>query len=466
MPDNALTLLLEFDDQVRRDHHQAPPFLHRRDRRFALETDGAASPRQWLAHLQRVSGRHTDSALRPLRRWRRITLGFGLLGAVFGVFTMLGLLYYDGNNRINVTLLLGFMLLQLLLALTTSAQALIGWRPWGWLIQRYLHPGEEAAMAISRLQPQLMARAAQTGGLMFAITGLVTLLSLVVVRDLAFGWSTTLATGADAYQRIMQTLAWPWQALWPAAVPDLELVSQTRFYRIGSVAGVNAAQWGQWWPFVTMAWCCYVILPRLLLTALASVHLRYRARRLLAQHPGLVALHYRMETPILETGHQSGDSNTAPELTTRTTLAPLPDSPVVIRWAGAGDLELPEAFQATASRLVLRAGGAASLSQDQQTIEQAGQHLAAGSLHSITILTRAWEPPTAELEDFIVQARQAWPANARISLAPLATNPQQSPNEQQLAQWLRFCERLADKRLQVGRYPAEAATTLSQGAQQ
>ncbi|SFL94569.1 DUF2868 domain-containing protein [Marinobacter zhejiangensis] len=459
MPNQALTLLLEFDDQVRRDHHQPPAFLHRRDRRFALEATEPHTPRAWLDHIQRLSGGHTNAALKPLRRWRRITLGFAVTGTVLGIVTMLGLLYYDGSGRINVTVMLGFMLLQLMLALATSLQALVGWRPWGWLIERYLHPAEESAMAINRLQPQLMARAAHCGGLMFALAGLLTLLTLVVVRDLAFGWSTTLSTGADSYYRFVATLAWPWHTLWPAAVPDLELVSQTRFFRIEADTAVTAGRWGEWWPFVTLAWCCYVILPRLILTALSSLHLRLRARHVLTSHPGLLALRYRMETPEVDTGHQNTDVNVTPELAVNARLHPLPDSPVVVRWAGAGEASVPAQFQGHQQRLVVEAGGAASLAQDQTAIAEAGRHLSDDSRHSVTLLARAWEPPTAELEDFITDARSHWPANTRITLVPLATDPNQPASDQQLAPWLRFCERLADKRLYVARYSNVDATT-------
>jgi len=463
MSDKALTLLLEFDDQVRRDHHQSPAFLHRRDRRYALAADGTLTPRHWLDYVQRIGSPHHTSALRPLRRWHRISLGFVVTGALFGIVTMLGLLYYDGSGRINITVLLAFMLLQLVLAVATSLQALAGWRPWGWLVERYLHPGQEAAMAINRLQPQLMARAAHGGGLAFALAGLLTLVTLVVVRDLAFGWSTTLSTGAASYQQLMATLAWPWQGLWPAAVPDLDLVSQTRFFRISEGSPVTAARWGDWWPFVTMAWGCYVILPRLLLLLLSIWHLRRRAGQLLAAHPGLLALRYRMETPTVESGHQNTDVNRPPELAVQTGLHPLPDSPVVIRWAGAGNGSLPPLFQGTDRRLVVDAGGAASLDQDQQAIGQAREHLHADSRHSITILTRAWEPPTAELEDFIGDARNHWPANTRITLVPLATDPEQPAPDRQLAPWLRFSERLSDKRLHVSRYPESPHQTA--GAQ-
>ncbi|MDC0661011.1 DUF2868 domain-containing protein [Marinobacter sp. SS21] len=465
MSEHPLTLLLEFDDQVRRDQHQAPAFLHRRDRKFALDArDGATGPRQWLAHLQHLSGRPPGQTDKRLARWRRISFSFAAAGALLGMLTMLGLLFYDGSGRINITVILAFILLQLLLALATTVQAFVGWRPWGWLVDRYTRRSGEIVSVLTRLHPQLLARAAHTGGLLFGLSGLATLLLLVVMQDLAFGWSTTLSTGADSYHHWMQILACPWQGLWPAAVPNAELVESTRFFRAGSPQPIAAARWGDWWPFVALTWCCYVLLPRLLLVTLAQIHLRWRTRRLLLRHPGLTALRYRMETPMLDTGSIEEATHQSPQLATPADLQPYPDSPAVIRWAGAGDPLLPEDFTATAQRQLLSAGGAASLSDDRRAIQQARGVLAHHPEPAVIVLTRAWEPPTAELEDFLTLARDQWPEATLISLLPLATDPRHRPGETQLAQWLRFAERQADPRLQVSVYElTEAVNRAAEG---
>ncbi|MBC7184197.1 MAG: DUF2868 domain-containing protein, partial [Marinobacter sp.] len=142
MTDSPLPLLLDFDAQAQRDQTQPPAFLHRRDRKFALvcEQQGInPDAALWLTHLQRLSGPGTEpsAAARTLGFWHRVTIGFATVGIVAGVLTMAGLLFYDGGQRINITVLLAFVLLQLLLALFTSVQALAGWQPWHWLIRRF-----------------------------------------------------------------------------------------------------------------------------------------------------------------------------------------------------------------------------------------------------------------------------------------------------------------------------------------
>jgi hypothetical protein len=451
MPDSAVTLLLEFEAQVRRDQAHSPAFLHRRDRRFALECREKAlvpSPRLWLEHLNRLNGPETDRQARmPLRRWRGITGGFAVAGALLGILAMTGLLFYEGGQRINLTVILAFVLLQALLALFTSAQSLAGWQPWHWLLRRLAE--ERSGTALRELQPQLMARAAHSGGLSFGLTGLLTLLLLVVVQDLAFGWSTTLNTGAQAYHSLLQAVAWPWHTLWPAAAPDLQLVEQTRFFRSGEGAGsIDPARWGEWWPFVTMLWLFYVIVPRLLLLLFSLLHLHYRARALLARHPGLTALYYRMETPALDTGAGHHDAADQPDTRTFSALQPLPPSRTVIRWAGAGEPQLPGALLED-KPLLLAAGGRATLEEDRAAIEAARRRLAEERAPAVWLLTRGWEPPTGELADFIEQARQSWPADTRIALLPLAPEPRRPLAQHQLEQWLRFAERSGNPLLQV-----------------
>jgi len=448
MPDSAIRRLLEFDDQVQRDRNQSPAFLHRRDRRFALDCQRKGitpGPEQWLVHIRHLANRApgTDA----LQTWRRLTAGFALAGFIAGVFAMLGLLFYDGGQKINLTVILAFVLLQAVLAIFTTVQAVAGWQPWRWLMRK-VSTASSPSQALNTLQPLLMARAAHTGGLMFGLAGLLTLLVMVVIQDLAFGWSTTLNTGADSYHRLLSAIAAPWQNLWPAATPSADLVEATRFFRGQPVSNTNPALWGSWWPFVAMVWITYVILPRVALLALAIIHPGLRARRALAGHHGWVALQYRMETPTVDTGNRHNDADDQPDVSTSAKLQPLPGAQALIQWAGAGGSELPHSLPA-GDGAPLSAGGGASLAHDSQSISLAGEALASARSPAAIIVTRGWEPPTGELSDFLKQARQAWPEDTVIALVPLAAEADQPPPPHQLGQWLRFAERAADERMVV-----------------
>lgn len=447
MPDSAIRRLLEFDDQVQRDRNQNPVFLHRRDRRFALDCHDqgiSPDPDRWLEHVRRLSSRTPSND--PLKPWRKAITGLTLAGLIAGVLAMLGLLFYEGGQRINLTVILAFVLLQCVLAVITTVQAFAGWQPWHWLLKKFsvTRPSD----TLRTLQPVLMARAAHTGGLMFGIAGLITLLVLVVIQDLAFGWSTTLNTGSDSYYRMLAAIASPWQHLWPAAMPDPELVDATRFFRSQSSQNTDPALWGSWWPFVTMTWITYVVLPRFTLLTLAIVHAKLRARKALKTHHGWIALQYRMETPTVDTGNRHNDAADQPDTRTSAGFQPLPQAQIIIRWAEAGLPDLPQTISAGKQK-TLAAGGSASLEHDHHVIELANQRLASAPAPAAIIVTRSWEPPTGELADFIHQARQVWPRHTTIALVPMAPQPNQVPPDHQLSQWLRFAERADDERMVV-----------------
>jgi len=464
MADTRIRRLLAFDRQIRLDRSQSPVFLHRRDRRFALncqDRNRTPSVDHWLEHLARVgqvgmADRHRplDAAARTpdpsLTQWRRLLTAFTLAGVVFGMVAMVGLLYYEGGQRINLTVLLAFTALQCLLALITMVQSTLNWQPWRTLLRRSGISGRGSSPApLEPLMPVLMARVAHTGGLCFGLAGIATLLVMVVIQDLAFGWSTTLNASAGGYHQLLSALAWPWHQLWPAAVPDLALVEATRFFRSEDRGGpANPELWGQWWPFVAMVWLVYIVVPRLAGLALAQIQLQIRAGRALADHPGMVALAYRLETPTVDTGNDHHDAADSPDPHTAMQCQALPDSQILIYWAGADDPELPDSL-AAGHLLTIPAGGRRSLAEDQQTIDRSSDILAKQPHPAVTLVTRAWEPPIAELEDFISLALRQWPKKTRIALLPLDSDPTQMTNPAQLSQWLRFVERLDKKRVCV-----------------
>jgi hypothetical protein len=435
MTQTPLARLLAFDHRARRDRNQSPAFLHRRDRRFALDCEASGQAPdidRWLVHMDRLSGPGGDpaNALRPIRQWRRIRSGFAIAG----------LLVYDGGSRINVTVLMAFVALQLVLAVFTTAQSLAGWQPWRWLLERVNRA--PVSDTLGQLQPALMAQAAHTGGSAFALSGLLTLWALLTVQDLAFGWSTTFNTGPATFHALVTLVAWPWHSLWPAAVPTQELVEATRFFRAQpDASGAAPGQWGQWWPFVVMLWSVWALLPRVLLLALSCWLVGRRAKVLLRQHPERQALLYRMETPTLDTGYQHNDADDLPDTRTRSAIKPLSPSDDVVCWAGAGDPELPAALASTGTR-IYQAGGRVSLAEDEQILIQLAHTLPGQPYRNVVLVTRQWEPPTGELADFLDQAHRLWPAGTTVDLLPLAPHGSGADPARALQPWLRFAERL------------------------
>lgn len=447
-----LSLLLDFDDQYRRDQQQDAGFLHRRDRRLAVAHgfDDRGSPAPWLRAVR--SGAPASPGSDPrLRTWRRLRWLFVALGALLGVTTMLGLLYYDGGRRISVTLIMGVALLQLLLALLTTVQALVGWRPWHGLykggLPRWLGGGHAPSPMLRAVQAPLAAGVAHAGGLAFGLAALLTLLTQVLIHDLAFGWSTTLQASAPAFHELVTTLAWPWRDWFPDAVPTLTLVEQSRYFRAGAPVVADPGLLGNWWRFLAMLWLAYVVLPRVLLLACAHWQLVWRARRLLATHPGRAALRGRMVTPWVESGGEAdtGRVPAGPERTERLAVARI--GRAWITWAGAG---CPDRLRTSAGTggECLEAGGSATLAQDARALARVRE---LGG--PVLVLARGWEPPTGELADFLGDARERL-GEVPIQLVPLADAAASRPmDEASLAPWHRFVTRCRDPHLVLADLP-------------
>jgi hypothetical protein len=449
MTDSSLRLLLDFDRCVKKDQGQAQLFLHRRDRKFAItskEQSQEPTPQRWLEHINKFSGqgapKNPSSSI--IQFWQRVNKSFAGIGIVLGSLGMAGLLFYDGGQRINVTLVMAFVAFQLLMAILTTVQSLVGWQPWAALVNRFNK--QEKTDTLNKLQPLLMAKAAHLGGVCFALAGIVTLLLMVLLQDLAFGWSTTIETDSTSYHSLVNLVAIPWAWLWPAAVPELGLVEATRFFRASNLANAattvtNPTVWGQWWPFIAMLWTTWALVPRLLLFILSGVLIRHKAQSLLKSHTGMTALLYRMQTPTLDTGNEHNDASDLPNTDTHLALKPMPPATILLSWAGASEIELPEGIMKD-KILVEKIGGRISLSDEQSTLNTVATELAQDSKPNVLILTRSWEPPTGELEDFIERAHELFPKDTKIVLVPLATKPTDAPNQQQIQQWLRFSERM------------------------
>lgn len=480
MSNNALRLLLDFDALVTRDNAQSPVFLHRRDRNFALvcnEQNVEPTPERWLAHINHLSGGAPGESRsqKVLLFWQRCNAGFMLAGSLFGVLAMLGLLFYDGGQRINITFILGFVCLQLIFALVTTIQSVVGLQPFAKLLRLFQrvnpHSTENgttngtAKGIANKLLSVLLASAGQLGGLCFALSGLLTLLLMVVLQDLAFGWSTTLDTSAQTYHNILIVLATPWAWLWPAAVPDFSLVEATRFFRAGPANDpVNPAVWGQWWPFITMVWVSWAMLPRAILYVLSLFIIKRKVIRLLTYHPAMRALIRRMQTPTLSTGNEYNDAADMPHITKGLVLQAMPKANYVLCWAGAGDEGLPICISKNKSAIA-KMGGKQSLAQDNQALMQFGSSLAKTSSKVVLLLTRGWEPPTGELEDLLKKAKDVWPENTHVTIVPLALSPENPPSAQQMQQWLRFANRVDTEFLSVSNVGEQASsqTTSNRG---
>ncbi len=472
----------------------------RRDREIAREfgsgeLDAGREAARGRAALVRAWWRRVgrDEPPGPGRRLEAartlVTAGMAFLGIMSGSGLALGAFRYNGSEPVNVVkvlaLLVGIQSVLLLLTLLLLPGRIPGLRGLQDAIAA-INPGALAASVYRRLarpQPNLsplfgwhpgrataagrfakwqLLRYAQVAAVAFNCAALVTAALLITFTDLAFGWSTTLAADPVTVARIVHAAAWPWHALLPGAVPDLDLVARSQFFRLQGSAGFSAAasrELAGWWSFTILAIVTYGLLPRTLLLVFAGLRVKGAERTLLLDDTRVAALLERMTAPEVETA--------SPEPEPPAFEAPPPAGRRPVPGAGAAAAPLGTAVGVVWSHAIppddagpyaerrlrltlaelIEAGGARDLAQDRAALEaiaQAGQG-------TVVIFTPAWEPPLLEFLDFVAALRRELGPASAVLVTPVAED-ERCVSEVETDIWGRALGRLSDPQvyLEVG----------------
>lgn len=497
-----LAPLIDLLVQLRRDEDRDREFLRHRDRdigrRLApLGLDPRARLLAWLAALSETP----DLGHRVAVVQRAGNGLLALVGLLVGWAAARVVLHYDGTQPVNIIHALAvFVGLQLLLVavlcVTLLPRRATRWAPGLRTLQeafsalspgRLLRLGERflpqevrrllaAAVGrgsahqrvLGRVQKWALVGAAQWFGVAFNVGALIGCLYLIASSDLAFAWSTTLDVEATHLHRLTRGLAAPWAGWLPQAVPSLELIEATRYFRFkdGTLPGrpTDPAVLGDWWPFLLAAITCYGLLLRTLLLGVAGWRFRRAVEYALLHAPGVQDLWDRLDSALVETRaaqpEAAGDvpspraaHSGQPPLASR--------AGVLVKWAGV-ELDHGEAAQplrqalGVEPRAAFRAGGTNSLEDDRNVIADVARDAGSGP---VLILVKGWEPALLEFLDFLADLRRALGDGVPITVLPVgqaAAGGTAAPRPADLEQWRARAYSLGDPWLSV-RSPAEAA---------
>jgi hypothetical protein len=264
----------------------------------------------------------------------------------------------------------------------------------------------------------------------------------------------------DDFHRITHALATPWASLAPQADPSVELIRETRYYRLheGVLPDWDAAhtedpaRLGGWWPFLAACIAIYGLLPRLLLWIAAHWRLRAAVDGALLHLPGAAVLLSRLNHQLVET--ISPQPEAAPPRASGTEAVPSMPAAALGRpiaevvWAGAPD----DGLDSMPAHTRHQAGGAQSIAQDESVIHAlatiAGEPV-------IRVRVKAWEPPVAEFLDFLAALRNRLAPHQPILIEPVGPSPRQPPPDPQRRAWVRRIRGVGDPWITVSEPPAE-----------
>ena len=312
---------------------------------------------------------------------KQLGLALALLGLFAGILLSYSVLAGDAQGRVNLLFLLllfafvpvAGLLLSLFLLAKGGGKGLSGWILEIPLWPRHLTLELLKLGAQHNRKPWLFYQT-QLLSLSFSVGSLLTYMLLLLGSDISFIWRSTLLEAGDLLP-VLNFISYPWK-FWPEAQASLELIEQTRDFRLDSQIAAESIV-GQWWKYILATQLTYNLLPR-------SIML-FAARQLYISRMG-----NDKNASVLESQAQQQT-----ELSNEFLLANLVDSVagpyIILDWAGAPGFcyEKVQALLGEATA-ISQIGPLSNSSEDP--------------IHrnlSTVVLVKSWEPPLAELADLL-----------------------------------------------------------------
>ncbi|MEA3490820.1 MAG: DUF2868 domain-containing protein [Campylobacterota bacterium] len=354
-----------------------------------------------------------------------------------GIFAGIGLLRYSGEEPVNLLYFLAAVFLLPLVTMTMTLLAmlranrseslLVNISPAYWMerILLLLPAKNREMMEDIQINPlignHIVIRRSQELALTFSIGLFFALIGVVASEDIAFGWSTTLQITPEEFHSFLSWVALPWRDYLPGALPSLELIEKSHYFRLGGELSremiSSATLLGEWWKFLAMTTLCYALLLRWFIFLLASRALRHAIERATLSMDGVRDMLREMQEPLITT------EATVPEplfeesddldIVIDGSMKEHYDS--VIGWAL--DREMIVIFNELNGidvGVIYEAGGLNTLDDDQKVIDALDG--------DILFYLKAWEPPTMDFIDFLTALSED--ESRSVTLYPVGTTEQ------------------------------------------
>ena len=362
------------------------------------------------------------------------TLILLIIAFFLGIFSGIGLLRYSGDEPVNLLYFLGavfflplltmMMTLWAILRANQADSLLVHLSPAYWMERMVLLLPAKNREVVNNLQINplignwIVIRRSQELALAFSLGLFIALIGVVASEDIAFGWSTTLHIAPEEFHHFLSMIALPWREFFPQALPSLELIEKSHYFRLGGKLSSDmissAMLLGEWWKFLAMTTLFYALILRFLFFLLASSGLEHAIERATLSIEGVRDMLRRMQEPLISMDapvlEPSFETNDHLDIVVDKSIEEYYDA--VIGWAF--DREMLTIFgelEGVDAKAMYEAGGLHSLEEDQEVIDSVDG--------DILFYVKAWEPPTMDFIDFLTALSQK--KSRVITLYPLGT---------------------------------------------
>lgn len=345
-----------------------------------------------------------------------VTLTLVFVAFVLGIFSGIALLSYSGHEPVNVVyfmaMVIFFPLLTMSLTLVSMLRAnaveslLVHISPAFWMekIVALLPHKTQENLKTLKINPLLtnwvVIKRSQVIALFFSLGLLLALLAMVVTKDIAFAWSTTLNVTPDSFHGFLNTIALPWRDIFPSAVPSVELIQNSQYFRLGDKLSeemiANASKLGQWWKFLAMATIFYALVLRFLMFLLSSFGLKKAVKKSLLTLNGAVKILTEMNEPIISTHAINDEEVFVPHEHSYAQILNHVDTSydMLQGWAISREqlVVLSDSMSVIAPKF-FEVGGTNSFEEDHEIISK--------SRGEVLFFVKGWEPPTMDFVDYL-----------------------------------------------------------------
>lgn len=348
----------------------------------------------------------------------RVTFALVLIAFILGLFAGIGLLSYNGQEPVNVIYFIAvaifiplFTIMLTLLAMlraSTKESVLVHLSPAFWMekILGFLPGNIQEHIKALQVNPLLanwvIIRRSQLIVLFFSVGLLMSLLAVVVTKDLAFAWSTTLHITPETFHEFLHNVAFPWREIAPSAVPSLELIEQSQYFRLGEKLDdemiSHASKLGEWWKFLAFSTLFYAVFLRFLMFIIASFGFSAAVKQSILTLKGTPRLLREINEPIISTHSKRGEKAFVSDDGNYANIVNRLDASydVIQGWAISDNelLVLGDSMKIISPKH-FEVGGTNSFEDDAEVIFN--------SQGEVLLFVKAWEPPTMDFIDYLAE---------------------------------------------------------------
>ncbi len=389
-----------------------------------------------------------------------VTLTLVILAFLLGFLSGLGLLSYSGHEPVNVIYFMAMVVLLPLVTMTlalfsmfranASQSLLVHISPAFWMekILHLLPQKAQGSLQELKINPLLanwlIIKRSQLLALMFSVGLLVALLGMVITKDIAFAWSTTLQVSPKEFHALLHTIAFAWRDFFPWAVPSVDLIEQSQYFRLGEKLDMqmiqNASKLGEWWKFLVFATLFYAILLRFGMWLLSMFGFKKALKRSFLNLEDASTLLREMNEPIITTSATEEKKNVIPQ--GRHTMQEVEDLDSsydrTLGWAMSNkELTVLNDSMQVITPMAFDVGGTNSLEEDSEIISKCQGE--------VLFYVKSWEPPTMDFVDFLEELTSV---ADKVILAPVGTvENAYLPKIKELEMWGRKLETLKNEKV-------------------